>query len=118
MKKINIELTIPRYREEQAILKECARLLGAFLDLCENSPDRICESDVQSFFDTFTRMEAIQDELSSSKWPNGRELSNVAKDCLNTAKSRFDELGICIQCVYNNDHTERLTGFEQIRTVF
>jgi hypothetical protein len=118
MRETNISFSIPRYREEQSVLKECARSLDAFLDLCENAPEKIREPDLQSFFDTYTQMETIQKELSLSEWPNGREISNVAKDILMRIKSKFDELGICIQCEYDNNNVEILKGFDKIRTVF
>lgn len=118
MRETSISFSIPRFRAEQSALKECACSLGAFLDLCENAPEKICEPDLQSFFETYTRMETIQKELSLSEWPNGRELGTVAKDVLVRIKSKFDELGICIQCEYGNNNVETLKGFDKIRTAF
>ena len=118
MKKINLTISIPRFNEEQSAIKENTRLVGAFLDLCENSPDQVVESDIQSFFDAYGRLEAIYQELVLSEWAHGRDLSRVVKDVLATTKSAFDDLDISVQCRYDNDHTESLIGFEQIRKVF
>ena len=116
--KISVNITIPRYVEEQTILKECTHLLGTFLDLCENSPEQICESNLHTFFDAYTHMEAIQQKLSLSKWPNGQEFSRIAKNVLDECKSRFDELEISIQHEYDDGHIEKLKGFEKIRAAF
>ena len=116
--KITVNITIPRYAEEQTILKECTHSLELFLDLCENSPERVSESELQTFFDTYARIEAVQQELSLSKWPNGQEFSKIARDVLDKCKSRFDELGISIKCEYDNGHVAKLKGFEEIRSEF
>lgn len=70
------------------------------------------------FFDAYAQVEAIRQELSSSKRAHGREIGKVAADVLMSSKAKFDELGICIQCAYDNENVEKLKGFEQIRVVF
>ena len=118
MKEIKLTISVPRFKEEQSVISENTRLLSEFLELCENSPDKIIESDLQSFFDAYTRLETIHQELASSSWAHGRDMSKIVKDVLTTSKSTFDDLGVSIQCVYDNDSIERLKGFEQIRAVF
>lgn len=118
MKEFSINISIPRFAEEQSLIKEKAQLLSSFLELCEKAPGSIIESDLQSFFDAYAQVEAIRHELSSSKWAHGREISKVADDILTASKAKFDELGICIQCAYDSENIEKLKGFEQIRAVF
>lgn len=50
MKEFSINLSIPRFTEEQSLIKEKTQLLSSFLELCEMAPDSIIESDLQSFF--------------------------------------------------------------------
>ena len=118
MKEFSIDISIPRFKEEQTVIRESAQLLNSFLELCEKAPDSVIESDLQLFFDTYRRLDAIHQDLSSSKWSHGCEMGNVAETILMTSKSKFDDLGICIQCAFDNDRVEMLKGFDQICAVF
>ena len=118
MREINLTISIPRFKEEQSIISENTRLLNEFLELCENSPTRIVESDLQSFFDAYAQLETIHKELASSSWAHGRDMNKIVEDVLVTSKSAFDDLGISVQCVFDNDRIEKLSGFEKIRDVF
>ena len=113
-----ITFSIPRLNDEKSIIEENARLFDAFFNQCEDSPEKIVESDIQSFFDAYVKLEKLQRELISSQWAHCRELGGIVEDLLKTVKNRFDELGISVKCRFDFDHTEIFNTFEQIRTVF
>ena len=55
MRKRKITFSIPQLNYEKSIIKENAQILDAFFNHCENSPEKIVQSDIQSFLDAYTR---------------------------------------------------------------
>ena len=117
MREINLSFSVPQFAEEKASIQQCAQLMGTFLDLCDNSPQLVVESELRSFFDTYRKLENIQIRLSRSKWAHAHELGKSANKVLEECKTKFDDLGICVNCEYREDNIQKLKGFEQIRRV-
>lgn len=118
MKEKAIKVSIPRPSNEKSIIRENIQSIDAFFKKCRNSPEKVIESDIQTFFDIYNKLEEMQKGLLLSQWPHYREYGEALKDTLNIIKNNFDELEISINCKFDFDRTEVLHTFDQIRTIF
>ena len=118
MKEKTIKVSIPRPGNEKSIIRENIQLIDTFFNKCRNSPEKVIESDIQTFFDVYNKLEEMQEDLLLSQWAHYREYGESLKDTLNTIKKDFDGLEISIKCKFDFDRTEILHTFGQIRTIF
>ena len=118
MKEKAINVSIPWPCNEKSIIRENIQLIDTFFNKCRNSPEKVIESDIQTFFDVYNELEEMQEDLLSSQWVHYHEYGEALKDTLNTIKNDFDELEISINCKFDFDCTEVLHTFDQIRTIF
>ena len=118
MKENTITVSIPRPCNENSIIKENIHLIDDFFVKCRNSPEKVIESDFQTFFDAYNKLEETQEELLLSQWAHYRAYGETLKSTLNNVKNNFDELKMTVRCNFDFDYTEVLHTFDQIRAMF
>ena len=118
MKEKTITVSIPQPCNEKSIIIENIHLMDNFFVKCRNSPEKVIESDFQTFFDAYNKLEEMLEELFLSQWSHYHEYGEVLRRTLDTAKSSFDELEMTVSCNFDFDHTEVLHTFDQIRKIF